>query len=288
METYRAQLERAFERRGLRPNTQRTYESVVRQFCEFHDGVHPATMGAAEIEAYFEHLRITKNLAPKSLGVHRGGLSFYYGVALGRAEAMPHLIGARTPRTVPEVLNRAEIEALLRAIKSPKIRTVCMVMYGSGLRVSEACALQFGDIDSQRGVMHIREGEGGHSRYALLSNGLVRALRAYYRKTRPPGPLLFPGQHGTSRPITREAINWGLALALAQTQLSKRVSPHSLRHSFATSMLESGVDLRTVQVLLGHRSIRSTAGDLHIALGRYHRAPSPLDRLELGDDDSQS
>lgn len=283
MESYQAQLERAFEQRGLRPNTRRAYTQAVRQLSEHHDGQHPATMETEDIQAYFEHLRTIKKLAPKSLGVHSGALTFYFRTALKRPEVMLPIVRRRVPRTVPEILNRTEAEALLGAIRSPKIRAVSMVMYGSGLRVSEACALRFDDLDAQRGVMRVRESKGGHSRYALLSNSLLRALRAYYRKTRPPGPLLFPGQHDTSRPITRKAIHWGLSEAVMATKLNKRISPHSLRHSFATAMLESGTDLRTVQVLLGHRCIRSTVGYMHVALGRYHQAKSPLDLLELDD-----
>lgn len=283
MKHYEEQLEQALARRGLRPNTRLAYQRVVRQLSKHYGGQHPATLGTKDIEAYFDYLRDTKNLAPKSLGVHQGALRFYYRTAIDRPKVMLPIIRQRSPRAVPTVLTPTEVKALLGALTSPKIRAVSMVMYGAGLRVSEACALQFGDVDGQRGVLHVREGKGGHSRYALLSKGLLGALREYYRQTTPPGPLLFPGQRKPGRPITREAIHWGLAQAATEAKLRKRVSPHSLRHSFATSLLESGVDLRTVQMLLGHRSIRSTVEYIHIAMGRFQQAKSPLDLLGFDD-----
>lgn len=283
MKTYEEQLEQALDRRGLRPNTRISYRRMVRQLSEHYDGQHPATMGTKQLEAYFDYLRNTKKLAPKSLGVHQGALTFYYRTAINRPKVMLPIIRHRLCRTVPAVLTPAEVQALLGAIRSPKSRAVSMVMYGAGLRISEACALQFGDIDSQRGVLHVRKGKGGHSRYALLSKTLLRALRAYYRQTTPPGPLLFPGHRTPRRPITREAVRWRLTQAAVEIKLRKRITPHSLRHSFATNLLESGVDLPTVQMLLGHRSIRSTAEYIHITLGRFQRAMSPLDLLELDD-----
>jgi site-specific recombinase XerD len=201
MQHYQEQLEQALERRGLRPNTRVSYRRIVRQLSEHHGGQHPATLGTKDIEAYFDHLRNTKNLAPKTLGVHQGALRFYYRTVIDRPKVMLPIIRHRSSRTVPAILTPAEVQSLLGALTSPKIRAVSMVMYGAGLRVSEACALH--------------------------------------------------------------------------------ISPHSLRHSFATSLLESGVDLRTVQMLLGHRSIRSTVEYIHVAMGRFQQAKSPLDLLEL-------
>ena len=280
MEKYEEQLERALEDRELRPNTRIIYRRALRQLSEYHHGMDPEQIGTEHIAAYFEHLR-ARNLAPSTLRTYHGALAFYYHVALDNPLVRLPALRGRVQRTVPEVLARSEAQQLLAAITSPKVRTVCMVMYGSGLRVSEACNLCFVDVDSQRGVLRVREGKGGHDRYAMLSKSLLRELRAYYRLVRPPGPLLFPGRHSPTRPITCSAINAGLDEATYRVGLSKRITPHSLRHSFATSLLESGTDLRTVQVLLGHRSIRSTVGYVHIALRRFQQTTSPLDLLEF-------
>jgi site-specific recombinase XerD len=153
-----------------------------------------------------------------------------------------------------------------------------MLAYGAGLRVSEACGLRVEDIDSQRMVLHIRDAKRGRERYVMLSPRLLEALRAYWRARRPAGPAVFPGRGGVGT-LARATVARALRKAACRCGIAVHVSPHTLRHGFATDLLEQGVDLRTVQVLLGHASMRSTALYLHITTARVKQLVSPLDRL---------
>ncbi|MGH7336569.1 MAG: tyrosine-type recombinase/integrase, partial [Myxococcota bacterium] len=205
-------------------------------------------------------------------------LGYYYRYAVERPEVMSPIPRRKRHRTMPEILSVAEVGQLLAAITSLTGRTIAMVMYGSGLRVSEACALRVDDVDSARDVLRVREGKGGHDRYALLGAPLLAALRGYWKQRRPRGTLLFPGAD-PSRPITRDAIHNAVKKAAQTAGLRKRVSPHTLRHCFATHMIEGGADLLTVQVLLGHASVRSTARYVRIGIAHLQRTKGPLDLL---------
>lgn len=275
-ESYLCALERAFDRRNLQPNTRRVYAHCVRRLRE-HAGRCVSTLDPDDIERFMQHLRAEQKVSPATLGVYHGALSFFFGAAMGRREVMASVVRPRVKRKMPVVLSGTEVQALLDALGSHRVRAICQVMYGSGLRVSEACRLRPCDIDARRGVLHVRDGKGGHERYALLGDALLEALRTYWRRTRPRGPWLFPGQGG--RPISRAAINLALKAAAPRAGIQKCVSPHVLRHSFATHMLEMGTDLRTVQVLLGHRSIRSTARYITVSLDRVGKTASPFDIL---------
>lgn len=277
MESYEQRLALAFERRGLQPNTCLAYRKVIRRFAEYH-GRPLEELDAEDVMAFVDHLRVDHELSSRSLRVYYSALSFLYGTALGRRDVMLPVIRRKDRRKVPQILSVDEVDMLLRAIVSPIVRAVCMVMYGSGLRVSEACRLQVHDIDSRRGVLRVRNGKGGHDRYSILGPRLLGELRAYYRCKRPAGPLLFPGHRNPSRPFTRAAVNNGIREALELTKLRKRATAHTLRHCFATHLVESGTDLQTVQALMGHRSIRSTAQYITLGLSTLSQTRSPLDR----------
>lgn len=278
MEDFKEQLARAFDLRGLQEDTRRSYTGYVSRLSKFHGGRHPQELNTDDIRAYFEHLGRTVCLSASTLGVCHAALGYYYRHVVQRPEVMAPIPRRKRHRNMPEVLSIAEVGRLLAAIGSLTSRTIAMVMYGSGLRVSEACALCIEDIDSARNVLRVREGKGGHDRYTLLGAPLLAALRAYWKKRRPPGPLLFPGRNPT-RPITRTAIQLAVSVAAKSAGLRKRVSPHTLRHCFATHMIESGADLRTVQVLLGHASVSSTVRYVRIGIGHLRQTKGPLDML---------
>ena len=176
------------------------------------------------------------------------------------------------------VLSGKEVEQVLDALGSLRHRAVLSVAYGAGLRISEACALRINDIDSKRMQLHVPHGKGGHSRSVPLSTRLLTLLRGYYRLTRPQGPHLFESRPG-GRPITQRAVSFAMKLAVGRCGLSKRATPHTLRHSFATHLLELGTDLRTIQVFVGHRSIQTTAHYAQVTQRHKDRQHLPLDVL---------
>ncbi len=277
MEDFKQQLARAFDLRGLQQSTRRSYTGYVTQFSRFHGDRHPEEMGTDEIRAYLEHLGRAR-LTASTVGVCYAALAYYYSHVAQRPEVMLPIPRRRRHRTMPEILSIAEVGRLLAAISSLTSRTIAMVMYGSGLRVSEACALCIEDIDSARNVLRVREGKGGHDRYTLLGGPLLAALRAYWKQRRPPGSLLFPGLDPT-RPLTRDVVQRAVKAAAKSAGLHKRVTPHTLRHCFATHMIESGADLRTVQVLLGHASVNTTSMYVRVGIGRLSRTTGPLEML---------
>jgi site-specific recombinase XerD len=160
-------------------------------------------------------------------------------------------------------------------------RAVLMVTYGAGLRINEALHLRVQDIDSAAGVIHVRGAKRNRDRDVMLSPRLLQELRAYWRARRPPGPDLFPGRAGDGTTLTRAAVNLALRKASAAAGIERHIHPHSLRHAFATHLLEQGADVRTVQVLLGHASISTTTRYLHLSTARLRSVKSPLERLDL-------
>jgi site-specific recombinase XerD len=210
--------------------------------------------------------------------VYAGALSFLYGVVLERPEVMARVPRRKAPMKLPVLLSPADLVRLIAAVRSMAVRTVAMLAYGAGLRVSEACRIRVDDIDSRRMVLHIREAKRGRERYVMLSPRLLEALRAYWRAQRPVGPALFPGRCGNET-MARATVCKALRKAARECGIAQRVTPHLLRHGFATDLLEQGVDLRTVQVLLGHASISSTIRYVHVTTARVKHVVSPLDRL---------
>jgi site-specific recombinase XerD len=277
MGVLKERMEADLQLRNLRPSTQASYLRCGRLLAK-HYMRSPAELTEEEIRGFLLHLQDDKQLKPSSLKVYIAALKFLYVVTLRQPEKVVHLRGPKIPRKVPEVLSGSEVEALFQEVSSIKYRAVLMTTYGAGLRIGEVCRLRTQDIDSRRMLIHVREGKGGDSRYAMLSRRLLAVLRAYWKEIRPAGPYLFPGRRA-DRPITRETITGVLARAAGRCGLDKRVTPHVLRHSFATHLLESGTDIRTIQVLLGHRSITSTQVYAQVSPGHISRTRSPLDLL---------
>lgn len=265
--------------RGLRQSTQRSYLDCAEKFAAYYRR-SPAQMGGKEIREYLLHLIEERELRPSSIGVHIGALKFLYKVTLDRPEEVTGLVCPKGRQRLPQVLTASEVELLLTAVRWIKHRAVIVVAYGAGLRAAEVCRLQIGDIDSKRMLIHVRDGKGGKDRYTLLSPAVLKVLRDYYRSHRPMPPFLFPGST-PGIPMAPSSLGDILRRAAWRCGLSKRVSPHVLRHSFATQLLEDGVDLPTIQQLLGHRSIRTSARYLHVSTKRLRGIVSPVDKIRV-------
>lgn len=275
MKDHLVQFEHALLRRGFAPNSTRSY---LRHAGRFLDGLD-CPLDAVNRQVVTAHLDalVEAGLAPRSRNVALAAIR----VLLEEVAELPGVTAgvrrARVRGTVPIILSGTEVQALLAACRTPTHRAFVMTLYAAGLRVGEACALRICDVDSKRMVLRIADGKAGQ-RYAPLSPTLLIALREHYRFAKLEGPLLFPGRP-KSKPLTRSAARHVLIRACKDAGISKKVTPHSLRHSFAMHMLELGSDLRSVQLALGHRRITSTVGYLHMSQQRVGQIPSPLEQL---------
>ncbi len=263
--------------RNFQPSTQGHYLRCVQalgKYCR----KSPEALDANAVRRYLYYLQNERQLKPSSLRVHVAAFRFLYTVTLDRPKVVGRLRGPKIPRRLPKVLSGSEVEALLESVKSVRYRALLMTIYGAGLRVSEACALKIADIDSKRMLIHVNETKGGGDRFAMLSVRLLIVLRAYYLQCRPPGPYLFPGRRSDAQ-LSHTTVQQVLLRAAHSCGLNKRVNPHMLRHSFATHLLESGTDIRTIQALLGHRSIQSTQIYVQVSVRHISQVRSPLDLL---------
>lgn len=238
----------------------------------------PAALAVDEVRAYLVHLVTTLHYSPANLKMHVAALKFLYIVTLNRPDVMARIPYPKVPRVRLDIPSPGEVAKVLAALRAPKYRMLLCCAYGAGLRVSEACNLCIGDLDSQRMIIHVRAGKGGHDRYAMLSPVLLASLRQYYRTERPEKPFLFPGKT-PGQPVRPESVQTALRVALAHSGVSKRITPHTLRHAFATHSLESGTDLRVIQVLLGHATIRTTTRYVHVSTRLIGSTRSPLDAI---------
>jgi site-specific recombinase XerD len=265
------------ELRGLSYRTQDSYLMCCRQFVA-HYMKSPEQLGATETKAFILYRLRERRASPSSLGVYVAALRFLYRVVLRNPDAVEDLPRPKVPIRLPVVPSREEVRQILSTVRSLKYRTILMVAYGAGLRVSEVCRLQLADIDSEQMVLHIRGGKGGKDRLVPLSPRMLAALRRYWAKTRPPSTWLFPGR-GPEAPITKDAVRKVLKCAVKELGLTKQLSLHSLRHGFATHLLEDGEDLRVLQTILGHSHIQTTAHYAQVTTQRLRKVRSPLDRL---------
>lgn len=263
--------------RNLSPATQRSYLHAVSKFSR-HFGRSPDHLGLEEVHAFQVHL-VSNGIAWPSLNQIVCALRFFYGVTLGQATIPERIAYAREPQKLPVVLSADEVARFLEAIPSLKSRIALTTVYAAGLRVSEAVMLKIADIDSGRMVIRVEHGKGGKDRYVMLSPQLLRILRGYWRRTRPQR-WLFPGR-AEDRPLEPTTLHAACRSARAAAGLAKEVTPHTLRHSFATHLLENGADIRIIQVLLGHANLQSTAHYARVATKTISQTPSPLDRLRV-------
>src|SRR5438874_1558311 len=264
--------------RGLSPVTQRMYLRCAERFVAYYQR-SPKALGESEIRAFLDYLVQEKRVSRSTHGVYVAAVHFLYRVTLDRPWVVRRIPFPRRERErLPEVLSQAEIERLLRAVRRPKHRAMLMVAYGAGLRVSELCALLPTDIDSQRMLIRVRAGKGGKDRYVMLSPRLLATLREYWRLRPPRGPYLFPSPR-PGKPLSRMAVFHVVRRAGRRAGLRRRVNPHMLRHCFATHLLEAGTDIRVIQVLLGHRSLRTTARYVLVSRGARRHGEEPARRV---------
>jgi integrase/recombinase XerD len=263
--------------RNLSPVTQRCYVHAVTKFAR-HFNRSPGRLGLAEVREYQVHLTST-GISWASFNVAVCALRFFYGVTLGRPAMIERIPYARKRRQLPVILSAEEVARFLAAVPSRKHRTALMTAYAAGLRVSEVVRLKIADIDSSRMLIRVEQGKGGRDRYIMLSPQLLVVLRAYWREARPEH-WLFSGQD-ESRPLDASVLQAACRTARERAKLGKPVTVHTLRHCFATHLLEAGTDIRTIQVLLGHRDLSTTARYTHVAATTIGNVISPFDRLRL-------
>ena len=262
--------------RNLAENTRLSYLQQVSSYAR-HFKRSPGRLGPEEVRAYQVHLIEDRKLSPASIGIATSALRFLYKVTLKRAWTPDEISMPKKPFKLPVVLSLDEVLHFLGCIQSLKHRTILTTAYAAGLRMSEATHLKVDDIDSKRMVLRVDQGKGNKDRYVMLSPRLLDDLRRYWKIVHPK-IWMFPGDID-GRPITREAVGLACNKAHRASGISKPITPHSLRHAFATHLLENGTDVRTIQLLLGHRSLATTSRYLKIATSTVCATTSPLDLL---------
>lgn len=272
----RDRMEADLKLAGYSPSTRKIYLLYARSFTKHHMR-SPAEMGEAEIRQYLLHMVEDKKISHGTYRQIRAALTFLYTMTLRRETEVAYLPVQRKQVKLPVVLSGTEVQVLLDAIRKPKYRAITMLQYAGGLRISESCRLRIEDIDSRRMVIHVREAKGNRDRYTILSKRLLVYLRSYWRKYRPTG-WLFPGGTvaGHASPNTTRTV---FQAAVASAGITKKITPHTLRHCFATHLLESGVDITVIQALLGHASLRAATIYTHISVEHIGRVKSPFDLL---------
>ena len=263
--------------RNLSPVTQRCYVHAVAKFARYFNR-SPDRLGLTDVRTYQIHLA-SSGMSWAGCNVAVCALRFFYGVTLGRSAMVERIPYARKRRQLPVILSADEVVQFLAAVPNLKHRTALMTAYAAGLRVSEVVRLRIADIDSGRMLIRVEPGKGGRDRYVMLSPQLLGMLRGYWRETRP-AHWLFPG-HDESRPLDASVLQWACRTARTAAKLGKPVTVHTLRHSFATHLLEAGTDIRTIQVLLGHHDLSTTARYTQVATTTIGNTASPFDRLRM-------
>ncbi|MGM4954207.1 site-specific integrase [Bradyrhizobium barranii] len=264
--------------RNLSPATQRSYISAVSKFSRYF-GRSPERLELEDVRAFQVHLVSTDISWPALNQIIVCALRFFYGVTLGEALIPERIPYAREPRKLPVVLSADEVVQFLEAVSSLKSRAALTTAYAAGLRASEVAGLRIEDIYSTRGVIQVRHGKGAKDRNVMLSSQLLGILRTYWRLARP-RLYLFPGRD-EGHPIDPTVLHAACRSAVKAAGLTKRFTLHTLRHSFATHLLENGIDIRIIQVLLGQNNPSSTARYTQVATHTIRAPQSPLDRLSL-------
>jgi len=274
--------------RRLTPRTQSDYLRHVKRFSEFF-GHSPHKATAEDLRQYQLHL-VSSGIKSPSINAVITALRFLFTITLDRQEAVKKLCPINEPRRLPDVLSPEEITRVINATCAFKYKTVLSVAYGTGLRAKEICHLRINNVDSANMVLHVEQGKGSKDRQAMLSLPLLTILRRWWCIARKQGLIreggwLFPGQNPVN-PVSERQLNRVCHAAASLAGIKKRVSMHTFRHSFATHLLDQGVDIRVIQVLLGHQDIRSTAQYSRVATRILHETRSPLDTLQLTLNDS--
>ena len=269
--------------RKLSPKTQTGYIRAVRRFAAFL-GRAPDTANAEDLRRYQLHL-VERGTSSGSLNATITGLKFFFETTLERPEVTTKMSHVYEPRKLPVILSLEEVTRLLQAAGGPKYQAALGVAYGAGLRANEVVHLTTSDIDSERMVIRVEQGKGKRDRYAMLSPTLLAFLRAWWRHAHVhrqllPGGWLFPGQNPVN-PLSTRQLNRAFHFARKAAEIDKAVSLHSLRHAFATHLLEHHEDIRVIQVLLGHQKLENTARYSQVAAKRLREVKGPLEYLEI-------
>ncbi len=267
--------------RRLAPKTQTAYIRAVRRFTAYL-GRPPDTATVEDLRNFQLHL-VDHGTSPTTLNATITGLKFFCEITLDHPELMARMQAVHLPRTLPVVLSREEVARLIAAAANLKHQTALSLAYGTGLRASEVVALKVGDIDSKRMTLRVEQGKGSKDRYAMLSPVLLERLRVWWRVAHAQGKMLeggwlFPGLNPVE-PLSTRQLNRAVHMAADAAHIDKRVSMHTLRHSFATHLLEQKVDIRVIQVLLGHKKLETTATYVQVASDVLREVISPLEQL---------
>lgn len=275
------------ERRNYTQTTRRAYLCAVEQFAK-HYHRPPDQLGLDHIREYQAHLFRVRKLKPATVAVRLAGLRFLFVAVLKRPWTVDDTPYPIRPQKLPTVLSQQEVAQLIESALTPVHRAVLITLYATGLRRTELTRLKVSDIDTERMVIHVISGKGRKDRDVMLSPRLLAELRQYWRGLKhKPRTWLFPGGrwHGrTEAPMTDKVVWYACEQAAKRAGIDKRVHPHTLRHSFATHLLEAGVDLRTIQLLLGHSDLKATTVYLHLSHRHLQATASPLDALALGEE----
>jgi integrase/recombinase XerD len=280
MGALRKQMDGDLVVRGMSVRTREAYLRAVAGLAKYY-GRRPDRVTEQEVQNYLVHLIEERKLAWSSCNVAVHGLRFFYRVTLKRSQAQFDIPRARQPQKLPEILAREEAAALIEKTAHLKHRMLLMTAYAAGLRVSELCHLKVSHIDSARMTIRVEQGKGARDRYTVLSPRLLTELRGYWVAQRPK-EWLFPGKDGAG-PISAASVQKVFYVAKARAGIVKQGGIHALRHAFATHLLETGVDVHTIQRLLGHSHISSTLRYFHLARKHLAKTPSPLELLEIPD-----
>jgi integrase/recombinase XerD len=281
MSPLRKQLEDDLVLRGYSPRTREAYVGAVVGLAK-HYRRSPERISREEIKQYLLHLLQERKLSASSCNVAASGLQFFYRVTLKQGELECVLPRPKLPSRLPHILSREEVARLIQSTENLKHRAMLMSAYGEGLRVSELCHLRVGDIDSSRMAIRVEQGKGAKDRYTLLSERLLSELRRYWHAHRPK-QWLFPGKGATEVPIAVITAQRIFGSAKERAGIAKDCGIHALRHAFATHLLEAGVDVHTIQRLMGHGHIGSTLRYFHLADRHLAATPSPLELLDRAD-----
>ena len=261
---------------GYSPDTKRIYLLYSKQFAAHHRR-SPAEMGSEEIRQFLLYLVVERGISRSTFKQVHAALRFLYSVTLRRAVEIEWVPVGRNPKRLPDVLSGTEVELFLSAVRNPKYRALFTTMYAGGLRISEACRLRPENIDSKRMIIQVI-GKGNQERLTVLSPRLLNDLRCYWKEVRPEGGWLFPNEK-KNRFISAESVRRAFHKAIAAAGIEKKVTPHALRHSFATHLIDTGTDVTTVQALLGHQNLRTTSLYTHATVGRIAQTRCPYDLL---------
>jgi site-specific recombinase XerD len=275
METYREQMQRDMVLRNLSPKTQYLYHHAARGLEE-HFNKPPDQLNEDDVKAFLHSIVTDRKLSQSSLKITYSALRFLYETTLGKGWVIDRIPYPKTTRMIPHILSKAEIQRLFDVAATLKQKAMLMVTYSAGLRASETARLKITDIDSTRMLIRVDQGKGNKDRHTLLSQVALETLREYWKQYRPKG-WLFPRDTNPLEHVPVATIQTAFKRAKRQANLRKPASCHTLRHSFATHLLEAGVDLHTIQVLLGHSSIRTTTVYLHVSNKSLAKIVSPLD-----------